>query len=172
MGSPFSSQYVRESKRGEKESSQDFSLRSTKFCQSEFVGPRTKVYQLDEGYTWVPKRRISSNIQRKRFREIEFFEIMRCSRDLLQFFYALRSRNSSYFGLFSTLRVVWLCFFFFPKGLFGKNFGLWKCYTVLALRNVQILGLIFDWKKQGILASVLHVNYSCICKLDVGFLIT
>ena len=32
--------------------------------------------------------------------------------------YAPRGRDSSYFGLFSTLRVVWLCFF--PKGLFGQ----------------------------------------------------
>ena len=29
-----------------------------------------------------------------------------------------RGRDSSYFGLFSTLRVVWLCFC--PKGLFGR----------------------------------------------------
>ena len=55
--SQFVGQYVRERKRGEKESSQDFSFRSTEFCRSEFVWPRTKVYLLDEGYTWVPKRR-------------------------------------------------------------------------------------------------------------------
>ena len=39
--------------------------------------------------------------------------------------------NYSYFCLFSTLRVVWLCFFFpkgifgcvsYPKGLFGSDF--------------------------------------------------
>ena len=32
--------------------------------------------------------------------------------------YAPRGRDSSYFGLFSTLRVVWLCLC--PKGLFGR----------------------------------------------------
>ena len=32
--------------------------------------------------------------------------------------YILRVRDSSYFGLFSTLRVVWLCLC--PKGSFGK----------------------------------------------------
>ena len=32
--------------------------------------------------------------------------------------YALRSRDSSYFGLFSTLRVMWLCFCL--KGLCGR----------------------------------------------------
>ena len=32
-----------------------FFSRSTKFCQSKFVGPRTKVHLIDEGYTWVPK---------------------------------------------------------------------------------------------------------------------
>ena len=26
-----------------------------KFCRLEFVGPRTKVHLLDEGYVWVPK---------------------------------------------------------------------------------------------------------------------
>ena len=32
--------------------------------------------------------------------------------------YALRGRDFSYFGLFSTIRVVGLCLF--PKGLFGR----------------------------------------------------
>ena len=27
------------------------------FRRSEFVGPRTKVHLLDEGYSWVPKTR-------------------------------------------------------------------------------------------------------------------
>ena len=44
---------MRKRKRGEKESFQDFSLQSTKFRRSEFVGPRTKVHLLDEGYAWV-----------------------------------------------------------------------------------------------------------------------
>ena len=34
---------------------QNFSLRFTEFHRSEFVGPRTKIHLLDEGYAWVPK---------------------------------------------------------------------------------------------------------------------
>ena len=46
----------RERERKEKEKkNQNFSLRSTKFRWSEFVGPRTKVHLLDEGYVCVPK---------------------------------------------------------------------------------------------------------------------
>ena len=45
-------------------------------------------------------------------------------------------------------------------------------YNVLTLYTVQILGQIFGWKKEEIWATDLHGNYSCICKLDVGFLIT
>ena len=36
---------------------QNFSLRSTEFRWSKFVGTRTKVHLLDEGYVWVPKTR-------------------------------------------------------------------------------------------------------------------
>ena len=35
----------------------DFLRRFTGFRRSEFVGLRTKVHRLDEGYAWVPKRR-------------------------------------------------------------------------------------------------------------------
>ena len=40
---------------------------------------------------------------------------------------------------------------------------------VLTPYIVQILGLIFDWEKERIWTSVLHENYNCICKIDVGF---
>ena len=46
-----------EREKREEESFQNFYLRSTKFHRLEFVGPRTKVHILDEGYAWVPKRR-------------------------------------------------------------------------------------------------------------------
>ena len=42
--------------------------------------------------------------------EIKGFRFRKCPRDFLEFFYAPRGRDSSFFGLFSTLRVVWLCF--------------------------------------------------------------
>ena len=43
--------------RGEKRKikNQNFSLRSTEFHRSEFIGPRMKVHLLDEGYVRVPK---------------------------------------------------------------------------------------------------------------------
>ena len=48
--------YMRESKK-ERHRTKDFFRQSTKFCRLEFVGPRTKVHCLDEGYACVPKRR-------------------------------------------------------------------------------------------------------------------
>ena len=36
-----------------------------------------KVHLLDEGYAWVPKRRVSPKIQRRRFHEIKDFELER-----------------------------------------------------------------------------------------------
>ena len=45
--------------------------------------------------------------------------------------YTPRSRDSSYFGLFSTLRVVWLCFF--PKGIFSQ---------ILECRNATLFDLV------------------------------
>ena len=44
-----------EREKKKKKKNPNFSLRSTEFHRSEFVGPRTKVYLLNEGYTWVPK---------------------------------------------------------------------------------------------------------------------
>ena len=49
------------------------------------------------------KRKISPKIQRRRFGEIGFFELRRCSRYLIRFYCALRGRNSSYLGLFLLL---------------------------------------------------------------------
>ena len=51
----------------------------------------------------------------------------------------------------------------------GPFSGTATCYPILTLYNVQILGQIFGWKKGGFWASVLHRNYSCIYKIDVGF---
>ena len=64
--------------------------------------------------------------------EIKGFGFRKCPQDFLSFFYTPRGRDSSYFGLFSSLRAVWVCFFCL-KGLFGKTFGLWECCPVLAL---------------------------------------
>ena len=40
-----------------REGAKSFSLRSTEFCQSEFVEPRTKVHCIDKGYAHVQKMR-------------------------------------------------------------------------------------------------------------------
>ena len=42
-------------KKKEEKKIQNFSLRSTEFRRSEFVGTRMKVHLLDEGYAWVLK---------------------------------------------------------------------------------------------------------------------
>ena len=59
LGEIRSSCFVLETvgEKGRKERTPSFSLRSTEFCQSDFVGPRLKVHCLDKGYAWVPKKR-------------------------------------------------------------------------------------------------------------------
>ena len=54
LGEKKKTRRVREGEKREMKN-QNFSIRSTEFRRSEFVGPRTKVYLLDEGYVWVPK---------------------------------------------------------------------------------------------------------------------
>ena len=44
-----------EREKGEKESFQNFYLRSAEFRLSEFVGPRMKIHLFDKGYAWVLK---------------------------------------------------------------------------------------------------------------------
>ena len=46
---------MRERGREKRKKNLNFSLRSTEFHQSEFIGLRTKVHLLDKGYVWVPK---------------------------------------------------------------------------------------------------------------------
>ena len=43
-------------------------------------------------------RRILPKIQKRRFGEIGFFKLRRCSRGLLRFYYTPRGRDSSYSG--------------------------------------------------------------------------
>ena len=61
---------TRRVREGEKKmKNQNFSLRSTEFYLSKFVGPRMKVYLLDEGYVWVPKTRDFSKDSSEEFRK-------------------------------------------------------------------------------------------------------
>ena len=73
-------------------SSRNSSSEELKFITSSRI---TRVYQ---------KAGISINIQRMRFGEIKFIGFRRCFRDLLPFYYALRGRDFSYFGLFPPFR--------------------------------------------------------------------
>ena len=43
-------------------------------------------------------------------REIKSFGFRKCPWDFLEFLQRSKFRDSSYFGFFSTLRAVWLCF--------------------------------------------------------------
>ena len=47
----------------------NFSLRSMEFRRSEFIGLRTKVHLLDEGYVWVPKTRDFAKDSSEEFRK-------------------------------------------------------------------------------------------------------
>ena len=80
------------------------------FCRSEFVGPRMKVHLLDEGYAWVPKTRDFSKDSSEEFGKSMVSGLGSVYKTSYSFFYALRSRDSSYFGLFSILRTIWLSF--------------------------------------------------------------
>ena len=63
--------------KGEEIASKGFFRRSMEFHPSEFVEPRVKFYLLNEGYAWVPKEGVSLKIQRRKFREIEYFKLGR-----------------------------------------------------------------------------------------------
>ena len=77
--------------------------------------------------------------------------------------YAPIGRDSSYFGLFSTIRAVGLCFF--PKGLFGQI----SKYGNATLFLSSTLAGFPGGKNEGLQTRVLHVNCSNISELDVGF---
>ena len=47
--------------------SSNFSLRSMEIRWSVFVGPKTKVHLLEEGYAWIPKTRDFVQDSRKEF---------------------------------------------------------------------------------------------------------
>ena len=89
----------RERKRREREQ-QAFSLRSTEFCQSDFVGPRLKVHRLDEDYVSVPKMRGFIKDQMEKFSGNRRFRARKASHSCN---HSSRVRDSSYFGFSSHL---------------------------------------------------------------------
>ena len=66
-----------------------------------------KVHLLSEGYEYIPKRRDFTGDPNEEVSRNQRFWVGEAS---YLCYYASRGRDSSYFGLFSTLRVVWLCF--------------------------------------------------------------
>ena len=77
------------------------------FHRSEFVEPRTKVHLLDEDYALVPKTMDFVEDSSEDFGKSKVSSVHETS---LSFFYGQRGRDSSYFGLFSILEIVWLSF--------------------------------------------------------------
>ena len=67
--SKFCCLVMREKGREKKKKNPNFSLRSTEFRRSEFIGPITKVNILDEGYAWVPNPRDFTEESSKEFGE-------------------------------------------------------------------------------------------------------
>ena len=114
----------------EEERAKCFFRRSTEFRRSEFVEPRVKVHLLDEGYTWVQKKRdfiedpnekILGN-QRFRAREATY-----------PCYYASRGRDSSYLGLFLLL---WTPFYLrgYLAGFFAlRDYLAWVKTTLIAV---------------------------------------
>ena len=77
------------------------------FRQSEFVEPRVKVHLLDEGYAYIPKKRDFTEDPKEEILGNQGFWAREASYSC---YYASRGRDYFYFGLFSTIRAVWLCF--------------------------------------------------------------
>ena len=66
-------------KEGEEESTQALFLQSLEFGQSEFVGLRTKVHCLDEGFTCVPKKWDFTKDPKEEIWGNQSFRLRRCS---------------------------------------------------------------------------------------------
>ena len=96
--------------RERRERAPSFSLRSTELRWSIFVGPRTKVHRIDQGYAWVPRTRDFAEDPRKESREIEVVRLRR-----------LPNRSS-------TLQEVWILPTLVLVPIFLLIFGLkkWK----------------------------------------------
>ena len=96
-----------------KRKAKSFLPRSTEFRWSVFVGPKTKVHRIDEGYAWVPRKKYFIEDPRK---EIEFFGFRKLPTHV---FMLQEVRNFSYLGLLSIFGSEKEGFSF--KGLFGEE---------------------------------------------------
>ena len=90
-----------------------FLLRSTEFRWSVFVGPKTTVHRIDEGYAWVPRKKDFAEDPRKEIEVVGF-------RKLPTHVFTLQEvRDFSYLGLLSIFGLGKEGFSF--KGLFGQE---------------------------------------------------
>ena len=87
---------LRERERREREFPR-FSLQFPDICRSEFIEQRVKVHLLDEGYTFIAKRR---NFTEDPKVEISGNQGFRAREASYPCYYASRGRDSSYFSLF------------------------------------------------------------------------
>ena len=71
------------------------------FRRSEFVGLRTKVHHIDEGYAWVLKMRDFAEDPSKELEKSKVSGLGSVHKASRIFFYAPRGRDSSYLGLLS-----------------------------------------------------------------------
>ena len=105
----------------------------------EFIGPRTKVYLLDEGYAWIPKTRDLYEDSRKEFGKSKFLGLGSVHMTSYSFFYSPRGRDSSYFWFIFCSKGRLVVLFFFPKGLFGWVFALRGCLAkILGCGNAAL----------------------------------
>ena len=76
---------VREGEKKKFFKNKNFSFRSTEFRRSEFVGQRTKVHLLDEGYVWVPRTRDFTKDSREDFGKSKVSGLGSARGDFLEF---------------------------------------------------------------------------------------
>ena len=81
-----------------KRRAKSFLPRSTKFRRSKFVGPRTKVHRIDEGYAWVSKMRDFAKDLNKEFKKSKVSGLGSVHEASKGLFYAPRGRESFLLG--------------------------------------------------------------------------
>ena len=70
-----------------------FLPRSTKFRRSKFIGPRTKVHRINEGYAWVSKMRDFAKDPNEEFEKSKVSGLGSVHEASKGFFYAPRGRE-------------------------------------------------------------------------------
>ena len=76
---------MREGEKRKIKKNKNFSFRSTEFRRSKFVGKRTKVHLLDEGYVWVPRTQDFTEDSREEFGKSKVSGLGNAHGDFLEF---------------------------------------------------------------------------------------